>query len=158
MGAWCGRSTTRYDLVQFVHMQISPRAAGPPRRQSPRHQEPTQSRKVRPFYELRSRARRGAADWSAGLRAGPIRGTSALPRSTGLLQGLVTPLLAVAKCALESVYYRKSRTIECVLHLSRGQDRPPVREHCASAAVWAVRCPCAQSTLHKANFLMRRPT
>ena len=76
-------------------------------------------------------------------------------REVGLLHGLVTPLLAGAKCALESVYYRKPRTIECVLHLSRGQDRPPVREHCASAAAWVVRCPCAQSTLHKANFLMR---
>ena len=47
------------------------------------------------------------------------------------------------KVALESLYYRKSRTIECVLHLSRGQDRPPVREHRASAAAWVVRCPCA---------------
>ena len=112
------------------------------------------------FYGPRSWARRGAAGGSAGLRAGPIRGTSAnlqltVTGSVRADSGLRGTCAGWAKVGPKPRRHREPQTRECVSHVPRGRDRPPVHAQHATTAARVVRCPFVRNTLHGVIFLMQ---
>ena len=59
-----------------------------------------------------------------------------------------------AKVRLKTRHYREQQTKECVSHVPRGRDRPPVHAQHATTAARVVRCPFVRNTLHRVTFLM----
>ena len=53
-----------------------------------------------------------------------------------------------AKVRLKTRHYREQQTKECVSHVPRGRDRPPVHAQHATTAARVVRCPFVRNTLH----------
>ena len=151
MSARCGRSATRYDLVQFVHAQASPRAAGPPLRQSDTHQEATQSREERHSTGLEAGLdgvpQVGVLDFEPDRYVGRPR-----IRADAGLRGTCA---GWAKVRLKTRHYREQQTKECVSHVLRRRDRPPVHAQHATTAARVVRCPFVRNTLHGVIFLMQ---
>ena len=151
MSARCGRSATRYDLVQFVHTQASPRAAGPPLRQSHTHQEATQVAKSGIFTGLEAGLdgvpQVGVLDFEPDRYVGRPR-----IRADAGLRGTCA---GWAKVRLKTRHYREQQTKECVSHVPRGRDRPPVHAQHATTAARVVRCPFVRNTLHGVIFLMQ---
>ena len=60
-----------------------------------------------------------------------------------------------AKVRLKTRHYREQQTKECVSHVPRGRDRPPVHAQHATTAARVVRCPFVRNTLHGVIFLMQ---
>ena len=60
-----------------------------------------------------------------------------------------------AKVRLKTRHYREQQTKECVSHVPRGRDRPPVHAQHATTAARVVRCPFVRNTLHGVIFFMQ---
>ena len=60
-----------------------------------------------------------------------------------------------AKVRLKTRHYREQQTKECVSHVPRGRDLPPVHAQHATTAARVVRCPFVRNTLHGVIFLMQ---
>ena len=60
-----------------------------------------------------------------------------------------------AKVRLKTRHYREQQTKECVSHVPRVRDRPPVHAQHATTAARVVRCPFVRNTLHGVIFLMQ---
>ena len=69
--------------------------------------------------------------------------------------GLRGTCAAWAKVRLKTRHYREQQTKECVSHVPRGRDRPPVHAQHATTAARVVRCPFVRNTLHGVIFLMQ---
>ena len=77
-------------------------------------------------------------------------------RESGLMQPWLRGTCAGwAKVRLKTRHYREQQTKECVAHVPRGRDRPPVHAQHATTAARVVRCPFVRNTLHRGTFLMQ---